>query len=158
MSSRGILLAKLAALAALILLVSCQAAGRDGSRAGDGHSLPVADEPYDGPPVTVDVLVQRYLEQPEYIAVVEVIAPTGGWEANLDDAAIESDDDDYEEEVGGTARLYITLRSPGADEAVTQALVAHHVTYRSTEAFEAAEVFVRLHPRGEAAGRYRKAQ
>jgi hypothetical protein len=133
----------------MLLCASCQ----QPNPARSGGERPISDGPYDGPPVTVDVLVQRYLDPVEYIAVVEIIAPTGGWEANLDEAYMV----EAEDESPATARLYITLQGPGEGEMVTQALVMHHLTFRSTEPFEEAQVHVRLHRRGEALGAYRRA-
>ncbi len=114
----------------------------------EGEQPPIEAGAYDGPAVTVDRLVQRMVEPPEYVAVAEITAPTGGWVVTLDHARVTDDEQ---------LRMFLTVEGPGADEIVTQALVVHHVTHRTEREFEAVEVYVRSYRRSEAPGGYRRA-
>lgn len=135
------------ALCTLVLAGACQNSGNTSDVSTDQR--PVVDEPYDGPDVTIDVLTQRMMDEPEQVIVLEIVAPTGGHELTLDEAVVDEQDK--------SASLYVTLTQPGEDEMVTQALQAHHLTYRDTAEFETVRVYVRQHRRGEEPGAYRLA-
>lgn len=130
-----------AVLSTLLMCASCS----QPSRAPAPSQFAISDEHYHGPPITVNVLRQQYLDPIQYIAVIEITAPTGGWHAVLDHAEVDQDEQDNP----GIAKVYITLTAPGENEMVTQALQPHHITFRTTDSFEEAEVFIRLHRRGQ---------
>jgi len=124
------------------MLASCQSTSTPAAPGADNAaSREIQPGPYTGPAMTVDLLTQRMMDTPERVAVLEVIAPTGGHEFMLDDAAVDAE--------AKHLQLFVTLVQPGADEVTTQALATHHLTYRNTTMFETVEVFVRTYRSGE---------
>lgn len=130
----------IAALTAATAMIGCASSTRGGEPGAPDVFMPtenlppISDELYAGPDATVQVLTRQYGDQARSVAVVEVIARTGGHRLTLDAAAVRN----------GTAQLFVTLERPGAGEIVTQALVPLHVSFESAgERFDRAKAYVR---------------
>ena len=100
-------------------------------------SSPAAARPYTGPPVTAHVVMLKTYPA-QYVASIELTAPTGGWKLTLDKGEI----------AGDAAKVYFTLERPGKDEMVTQSLVKLDGSFKTTVAFTKAEIYINLSQRG----------
>jgi hypothetical protein len=98
---------------------------------------PTTRSAYDGPPATVRTVALK-THPAQYLATVEVTAPTGGWTLTLD----------KNELVNGVLKLYLTLERPGAGELVTQSLVPLQASLQTTERVERAEAHIFVAQRG----------
>jgi hypothetical protein len=104
-------------------------------------SSEVSALPYDGPPVTLEVM-QRDSRPPTSEAMVTVTVPSGGWRLIFDQSRIRHD----------VAILELTLERPGDGEMVTQAMQTLTRQCLSADPrFTRAEAWVRLLKRGEEA-------
>lgn len=105
----------------------------------DDHP-PVSNEPYAGPEAMVQLLKRQRRGTPRSVAVMEVIAPTGGHQLTLDATSIHD----------GMVHLFLTLETPAPGELTTQALVALHTSFESPdEPFDRARMYVRTVQRGD---------
>lgn len=118
-------------LACLIGLVSCRASDSAGSKCNPD------DRPYYGPPVAVEIHASQ-ADPPQHEALIEVVAPTGGWKLQIDRSDVQL----------GIATIYATLEKPASDEMVTQAIVSHRQRFISQEPFDTARVYVFVAERG----------
>lgn len=91
------------------------------------------DQRYAGPPVTVQVIRVDGVESVS-TAIIDVTAPTGGWNFTVDDSKY----------LGDTVQIFMTLEGPGADEMVTQSLVPHQQQFTGDQPFTKAEVYIHM--------------
>jgi hypothetical protein len=96
----------------------------------------LSSSPYEGPGVTIGVRpIAGMLE-----ATVSVIFPTGGWELRSDGSRV----------TDGLGVIHLTFVGPGPNEMVSQAVEQKEWTWRSTQPFSRAEVWVYMVRRGQA--------